>query len=47
MNDLAATPIEYLKGVGPQKAILLKKTKRRKDKKTCSSTLDGNDPSTR
>ena len=25
MNDLAATPIEYLKGVGPQKAILLKK----------------------
>lgn len=25
MNDLAATPIEYLKGVGPQKAILLQK----------------------
>ena len=23
MNDLAATPIEYLKGVGPQKAVLL------------------------
>ena len=25
MNDLAATPIEYLKGVGPQKAVLLQK----------------------
>ena len=25
MNDLAATPIEYLKGVGPQKAQLLHK----------------------
>ena len=25
MNDLAATPIEYLKGVGPQKAQLLQK----------------------
>ena len=25
MNDLPSTPIEYLKGVGPQKAALLSK----------------------